>query len=68
MLICALYDQYFSCASKVVGDTMTVEQWQLQCQVQVRCSVIEAPRSKTGRLKKLTPVSSPSNENDRKNR
>lgn len=41
----------------VVEDMINFEQWQLQCQVQVRCTVIEAPRPKLGRIKKSSPGS-----------
>lgn len=42
-------------ALQVVEDVISLEQWQMQCQVQVRCSVIEAPRPKLGRIKKSAP-------------
>ncbi|XP_034241316.1 uncharacterized protein LOC117645328 [Thrips palmi] len=46
----------------VVEDLITFEQWQLQCQVQVRCSVIEAPRPKLSRIKKSAPGSQDEDE------
>lgn len=53
---------------QIVDDLITFEQWQLQCQVQVRCSVIEPPRPKLGRLKKCTPESPNPNDLQKKNK
>ncbi|KAJ1531869.1 hypothetical protein ONE63_000518 [Megalurothrips usitatus] len=51
----------------VLEDSISFEQWQLQCQVQVRCSVIEAPRSKSGRLRK-SASGSPSADAEKNNK
>ncbi|KAK3924394.1 PR domain zinc finger protein 4 [Frankliniella fusca] len=53
---------------QVVDDSVTFEQWQLQCQVQVRCSVIEPPRPRLGRLKKCTPGLPTTNDSQKKNK